>query len=603
MRVALDFIGRARRPWRIADTGDLIDNVREIVGISSGGRMTFLNEPWSRYTGASTVAGRGAAWRAFVHPDDLALLDDCTAQVMTGATPSSQAEVRLRRADGAFRWFAARIIMLPLDAGGGPRMMIALADIDEAGPASSNAATFARETAAHADIARALPNRAQLIEQLARAIGLAERAGTGVVVLYLDLDHFKSINDAYGRAAGDALLTQTGARITGVLRAGDTASRFGGDEFVMVCATSVGARHAVHIAERLQLSLSRPLAIGAQVVHAGASIGISLYPSDGDEPQQLICKARTAMLAAKESGRSTYRIFGERLHEATVSAIEFEADLREAVAANQFAVLYQPIVNITSGLVLGAEALVRWKHPRRGVLLPDDFIGFAERAGLIGRIGDIVLATACAQLNRFVLADDDAFAIAINVSAAQFLTDGFVETIAGTIERYGIPPRRIELEITESIMMGNGPRVIETVKQLKALGLRLSIDDFGTGYSSLSYLRDFPIDTLKIDRSFVSGVTTDRAHEAISGAIVTLAHSMNIYVIGEGVETPDQVAALRALGTDGLQGNYISEPLPASAFEAFVAGHHADAVPAPRRRHVIGSNGVSADAVVPHGRS
>jgi predicted signal transduction protein with EAL and GGDEF domain len=373
-------------------------------------------------------------------------------------------------------------------------------------------------------------------------------------------------------------LIETGNRIRASLRADDTASRFGGDEFVVACRAD-DIVDVTRIAERLQAAVRTPIELDGKRFSVASSIGISVYPDDGDACADLVQKADAAMYAAKQSGRNAWNFYSAQDHLPALAALELEVELREAIAREQFVVYYQPIINVGSGRVIGAEALVRWAHPERGLLPPSEFIAFAEDHGLIAPIGELVLHAACAQLRRMHLRPSDDFSIAVNVSARQFVKPEFVGTIAAAISVHGIDARRLEIEITESVVMGDSAAVLRTLDRLEALGVRLSLDDFGTGYSSLAYIKSFPIHTLKIDRSFVSDIALNFTDQAIAKTIVTLAHSLGMRTVAEGVETEQQLDLLRSFGADCFQGFLVSRPLASDQFEEFVAGRRSVRVP------------------------
>jgi diguanylate cyclase (GGDEF)-like protein len=398
----------------------------------------------------------------------------------------------------------------------------------------------------------------------------ANRIGGGVIVMYVDLDRFKAINDSFGHAAGDAVLKHTGERIRQTLRAGDTASRVGGDEFIVVCATSAPANDVDPIAARLLAALTAPIDVAGETFVVEASIGISVYPADGHEADTLIRKADAAMYLAKQHGRNTFRRFGNEALASVVAATQFESELRHAIAANQLVVYYQPIVDLRTGRPRAAEALVRWQHPQRGLLAPDEFIAFAEERGLIGQIGGVVLETACETLAWLKRSGHPTIKIGVNVSAHQFGAPGFIDSIVEALQRHQIEPRLLAVEITESVVMGNTIATLATLDALDALGVSLSIDDFGTGYSSLAYIKRFPITTLKIDRSFVQDISEDKTDQAIAKTIITLAHSLGMRVVAEGVETHAQLAILAELDVDSVQGYFFSRPLGLPEFQRYI---------------------------------
>jgi diguanylate cyclase (GGDEF)-like protein len=514
-------------------------------------------------------------------------MEEYIANIRGGSNTTHQYEVRLRRRDGVYRWFLVRTIALPTAPGAPRRWLSSSTDIDDLKQTQGALAKAAAalDHLAHHDALTKLPNRVRLSEDLDRALSRAHRSNLGVIVMYIDVDNFKSINDTLGHAAGDDVLAQAGTRIAEVLRSGDLACRIGGDEFVLVCMTSEGANHAAHIAQRLLASLAKPMHVQGTVVSIGASIGISLHPRDGHDVAGLLRKADSAMYAAKEAGRNCYRVFGEKTHSPTMEALEFEADLREAIANRELVVAYQPIVRLDTNRIVGAEALVRWQHPRRGLLLPSEFIKIAEKTDLIAQLSYVVVDAACELLNRIVADEHEEFFISVNASARQFEVAGLADGIANALKLRGVSPARIEVEITESLMMSTVPTVIESFNAIRELGVKLSIDDFGTGYCSLGYLRKYPLNTIKIDQSFVEHIADSVTDQAIARAIISLAHTMQMSVIAEGVESEEQLARLRSLGCDAVQGNYISRPLSSDDFERFVRRH--EVVHRDRRRRPL----------------
>ncbi len=422
------------------------------------------------------------------------------------------------------------------------------------------------EHLAHHDELTSLPNRVLMMERLDAVL-----AGRGdVVVLYLDLSDLRAVNETTGHASGDRALAIIAARIRRCIRAGDTASRVGGDEFVIVCASDNAPAESTQIAERLIAAVSEPIVAGAARMHLGANVGIAIAPVHGNDPDGLIRKAEAAMYRAKDSGANTCRLYEPAIHAELLERSTLRHDLEAAIARDEFVVHYQPIASMTSGAIIGAEALVRWLHPTRGLLAPSEFIPVAEAHGYIASIGQAVMDKACAQINRFALRTNDEFAMAVNVSALQIRDPGFVESVSALLRRHGIDSARLEIEITESVIMEDMKAVVARLHQLAALGVRLSIDDFGTGYSSLAYVKHFPVHTLKIDRSFVRDLADNPTDQAIATTIITLAHNLGMRVVAEGIESQEQFAGLRGLGADDMQGYLLSRPLPADDFERFV---------------------------------
>jgi diguanylate cyclase (GGDEF)-like protein len=423
---------------------------------------------------------------------------------------------------------------------------------------------------AHHDLITGLPNRALLMDRMTVALANAQRAKTALLVMYLDLDDFKLVNDAWGHAAGDEALVVIADRLRACLRTGDTASCVGGDEFVIVCAMADPGEDTGPVAARLLAACSEPIVTGGRALKVSASIGISVFPADGQNPEELIARADAAMYRAKLSGHNSYRMYTAALHGQILARSTLKSDLELAIARDEFVVFYQPLMSLTSRAIIGAEALVRWQHPTRGLLAPNAFIDFAEEHNLIAPIGEAVMHAACAQMNRFSLGTDDEFTMAVNVSAVQFREPGFIDSVLTVLAKHRIDPLRFEIELTESAVMHDTATAIRTLTTLHALGIKLSIDDFGTGYSSLAYIKNFPLHTLKIDRSFVIDIAENATDQAIAVTIITLAHSLGMRVVAEGIETEQQFDRVRALGADDMQGYLISRPLPSAEFERFV---------------------------------
>ncbi len=436
--------------------------------------------------------------------------------------------------------------------------------------AEREAAAARLDHLAHHDSVTGLPNRVLMLDRLRVALAAAERTRTDVLVIYLDLTNFRGVNDALGHGAGDDVLGSIGARLRGCMRSSDTASRVGGDEFVIVCETDNAAAESERISARLMTAISQPITVGSSTISLEASIGISMFSADGPEPDELVRKADLAMYRAKESGQA-FHVYSAALHAELLARSTLKRDLEAAIARDEFVVFYQPIISLTSLAIIGAEALVRWRHPTRGLLAPNTFIGFAEEHGLIAAIGETVMRKACAQMARLALAPEDEFTMAVNVSAVQFRRPRFVDSVVAVLAEHGLERSRLEIEITESVIMDDLQSVMRTLHELAALGVKLSIDDFGTGYSSLAYVKTFPVHTLKIDRSFVKDIGANPTDQAIAATIITLAHNLGMRVIAEGVETEEQLAQLRGLGADDMQGFLISRPLSAADFESFVS--------------------------------
>ena len=427
------------------------------------------------------------------------------------------------------------------------------------------------EFLAYHDPLTGLPNRVLLEDRLKQAIALAERGQHGLALVFIDLDNFKKINDSLGHAAGDALLKEVATRLKRCVRDTDTISRQGGDEFVLVLGGLHGSEGSLPVLTKIMESLQEPFVCEGNELSTSASMGVALYPQDGDCFDILRKKADMAMYRAKEAGRNTYRFFDEAMDEEAVEHLLMRSGLRRAIERGEFVLHYQPQIDIASGHVVGVEALLRWEHPEFGLVPPGRFIPVAEESGLIVPIGAWVIEEACRQAMAWRRAGLPDLVMAVNLSAAQFRRSGIEETVAQALQRSGLVPALLELELTESILLQDVEQVLATVQRLKQLGVQLAIDDFGTGYSSLSYLKRFDIDKLKIDQSFIRDLASDPDDAAIVRAIIQMAHSLGLRAIAEGVETVELLQQLRGFGCDEAQGYHYARPMPAAAFEHYLA--------------------------------
>jgi diguanylate cyclase (GGDEF)-like protein/PAS domain S-box-containing protein len=421
---------------------------------------------------------------------------------------------------------------------------------------------------AHHDMLTGLPNRAYLTERLTTILALARRHGTLVAIMFIDLDNFKTVNDSLGHHSGDALLKEVAARIKEVLREADMVSRLGGDEFLVILADFAAPEDAAKVAEKLLEIISAPIALEGQQLCTNASIGISVFPRDGDNADDLIRHADLAMYSVKEHGRGHSRFYTRGLADAATDTLAQESRLHEAVRRGEFVLYYQPQLNVEDLRLTGIEALVRWRNPERGLIDPSEFIQFAETRGIIDEIGEYVLREACRQNKAWQTAGFAALPISVNVSAVQFRRGALVAEVKRVLEETGLEGRYLELELTESLLMDKDI-VGEALAGLRALGVKITIDDFGTGYSSLGYLKRYPIDKLKIDRSFIDDLGTDADERAIAIAIINLAKTLKLTALAEGVERQEQLDFLRAHGCDEFQGYLAGNPVPAEEFSAF----------------------------------
>jgi diguanylate cyclase len=420
------------------------------------------------------------------------------------------------------------------------------------------------------DALTGLPNRVLFLDRLEREIAHAERDGHAFAVLVVDLDRFKVINDTLGHGPGDQLLTEIARRLSLAIRAVDTVARTGGDEFLLLITGIREPADAAVIAAKIVSELDKSVSISATEVHTSASIGISVYPADGTDSESLVAHADEAMYFAKQSGRNGFQFFSSGMSVFSRERLDLESDLRRALPLKQFEVHYQPKIDIASGRMSSVEALLRWRHPTRGLVGPNDFIPLAEESGLMFAIGVWVLREACRQARQWRDESLPFLRIAVNISPIHFLQPKFLGIVRAALSDHDLEPRYLEIELTETTVMDHAESSIQILEELSRMGVLVSIDDFGTGYSSMSYLRRFPIDKLKIDRSFIKDLTTNSDAASIVKAIISLAHSLRLKVVAEGVETAQQLEQLRELGCDQFQGFYRSAAVLPAEIEKFL---------------------------------
>jgi diguanylate cyclase (GGDEF)-like protein/PAS domain S-box-containing protein len=443
-----------------------------------------------------------------------------------------------------------------LDAQGRPEFLLGISeDIAERKRAEAQIARLA-----HYDPLTDLPNRVLFQKDLGEALARRTRTGGHLAVHFIDLDRFKTVNDTLGHPLGDDLLRIAAQRLRGCVRDGDTVARLGGDEFAVVQNGLTDLTGATRLAQRIVEAMAAPFELQGHQVMIGASVGVALAPSDGESPDELLKKADMALYRAKGDGRGAFHFFEKAMDEQLQARRGLELDLRRALQAGEFEVHYQPLYNLGDDRVTGFEALARWRHPERGMVSPADFIPLAEEIGLIAPLGEWVLRTACSEAAGW----PDHVRVAVNLSPAQFRDRTLVSSVVSALAMSGLPAERLELEITESVLLQDNAANLKVLHDLKALGVRISMDDFGTGYSSLSYLRSFPFDKIKIDQTFVRDILKDSDALAIIRAVLDLGASLGIVTTAEGVETREQLDALRLHGCAEIQGYYISRPSPAS---------------------------------------
>lgn len=463
-------------------------------------------------------------------------------------------ELMVIRKDGSV--FPLLVFGSPSILGGRPAVVGTVLDIS----AQKMAERRIRELADF-DALTGLPNRRLLQARFSQLLATAERDESEISLVFLDLDHFKRVNDSLGHSVGDDLLCEVACRLVGAVRRVDTLARLGGDEFI-IALPGTGAATAIEVARRLLDVCVQPFAVAGHELTITPSLGISVFPQDGKDLETLLKNADAAMYRAKEGGRNAFQFYASEMNTATLERLLMENNLRRALLLQEFVLHYQPLVSLQSGLIIGVEALIRWQHPDFGMIMPDRFIHIAEETGLINRIGDWVLYEACRQAQAWTDAGLPPLTMAVNVAPVQFRQSGFVEAVAGALAASGLLADRLELEMTERTVMHDAEIHINTLTALHRMGVGLSLDDFGTGYSSLAYLKRFPVGKLKIDRSFVSELDSDADDRAIASTIVSMGRNLRLTVLAEGVETEPQLDLLRKMGCDMAQGFHFSRAVP-----------------------------------------
>ena len=498
--------------------------------------------------------------------DTAARLQAADLDVIASGRAILGSEEPRRRLDGSQGWFVANTVPLHDKDGQLISILSTYEDITDRKRADEKI-----EFLAYHDTLTELPNRMLVQDRFHQAIAYAERSHSKVALLFLDLDNFKTINDSLGHLLGDGLIKIIAGRLVECMRDADTVSRQGGDEFLIILTSLEDADTIAPILVELMNRLSEPCVIEGHELTTSASIGISLYPDDGRDFDSLLKKADIAMYRAKDAGRNTYRFFDDQMNVETVEQLRLRSGLRRALAEDQLVLHYQPQIDIVTGNLIGAEALMRWHHPELGMIPPGRFIPIAEDSGLIIPIGEWALREACRQARAWQKAGMHSLTVAVNLSAIQFKRGDVEQSVVRALEESGLDPALLELELTESIIIQDTQTVLETVQRLKRLGVKLSIDDFGTGYSSLSYLKRFQVDKLKIDQSFVLDLANDEEDAAIVSAIIHMARSLGLTTIAEGVENEQALARLREFGCDEAQGYFFARPMPSEEFIAFRA--------------------------------
>ena len=557
--------------WRLSEqerdrTERVLDATADgIYGVDCDGRITFANPAMARFVGRTPdeLVGR-EQHEALGHgaPDGTPYApgDACrTCSAVAAADGTTVADDTFARADGSR--FPVELSANPMaDRGQRLGTVVTFRDLTER--------TRLTRHALH-DALTGLPNRVLFVDHVRRALARLERRAESVAVLFIDLDRFKVINDSLGHGAGDALLVEAARRLQTVLRAHDAVARFGGDEFVVLCDDLTDSQQAVSIAERIVTVLSRPFALDGTEAYTSASVGIAFTSDPDARAEDLLRDADAAMYRAKTSGRNGYEVFDEDMRTRAVVRLELESQLRRALERDELRVHYQPQVNLADDRIAGVEALVRWQHPDRGLLPPADFLPLAEETGLIADVDAWVLEQACAQAKAWSDAHPTLhrLTMSVNISGRQLAQPGLARTVARVLTRTGLPPSRLCLEMTESVLMDDVGTASAALEALKRLGVQIAVDDFGTGYSSLAHLSRFPVDVLKVDRSFVAGLSDAAESWSMVAAVLSLSRALGLTTIAEGVEHEHQLGALRSLGCEVAQGYRFARPQPAEDIE------------------------------------
>ncbi len=527
----------------------------------------YLNERWSVMLGmeAKPTYTNFVALMELVHPDDLNEVRNVFNDVLSGRTPSYKVEHRVRTANGEWRWILSSGKAVKRDGQGlVERIAGTNMDIHE-----RKLTELRVEYLAHHDELTSLPNRISFHHSLEHAIRQAKRKRAQLAVMFIDLDRFKNINDSLGHEYGDLLLQEVSTRLQTALRDSDIVARLGGDEFVVLLEGWQAEEDLISVGNKILQSVCKPYTFDGQEYDITASVGVSTFPHHGLDAQTLLRHADVAMYRAKELGKNNFQFYTAQMDFNSVDRLRLESALRRAINRDEFRLHYQPVVNLATGYMVGMEALVRWQHPQRGLVAPLEFIPIAEETGLIVPIGEWVLRAACEQNRKWQQQGYGPLRVSVNLSPRQFQAN-LVGVVKRVLEETGLPAQLLELEITESMVMQNPDQAVRLLNELHDMGIALSIDDFGTGYSSLAYLKRFPIDSLKIDRSFITELPVDTDNAAIIRAIIQMAHGLEIHVVGEGVETAEQAGFLSDQLCDRVQGFHYSKPLPHAEFELLI---------------------------------
>jgi diguanylate cyclase (GGDEF)-like protein/PAS domain S-box-containing protein len=551
LHFALESAGEGIWDWDIAnDKYEFSSGVRTLLAIP-------LNEPIPECVSSSN----------FIHPDDAGRVHGALEAYLAGATPSYECEFRIRARDGQWKWVLSRGTVVSRDANAKPLIMTGtMSDITER---KESEATVWRH--ANLDALTGIANRRLFRERLEMEMLRSQRYGHQVAILYIDLDRFKEVNDLYGHDAGDRVLVDAVQRMQRCVRQTDTIARLGGDEFAIMMTELDNAGHVDFVCQNLLAELSTPFQVKKDQTYVTASIGVALYPIDAIDPEDLLRRADQAMFAAKRNGKNQFCYFMQSMDENAHRKLRISNELHHALEKGQMSVHYQPIVDLSNGRIIKAEALLRWHHPTLGVVEPSIFIPYAEESGLIGRLGDWVFAQAAQAAQRWSIHTGEAFQVSINKSPMQLMRRTADTDSLRHLDAMKLAGSHVAVEITEGILLHALPNIIERLQEYRNAGVQVAIDDFGTGYSSMNYLLEFQIDYLKIDQSFIRDMTSNAAHHTIAETMILMAHKLGLKAIAEGVETPEQLALLKAAGCDYAQGFLFAPALPPEQFEAMLA--------------------------------
>jgi diguanylate cyclase (GGDEF)-like protein/PAS domain S-box-containing protein len=561
----------------------LVHNSSDLITVVAGdGTIRYQSPSVERMLGRRAAELAGTALIDLVHPDDQHHVTAALAKLAETQTATGNLECRLQHADGSWRHSESICTNLSDDPRVGG-LVLNIRDVTER--------TALEQQLTHQafhDPLTGLANRALFSDRVDHALARAGRNSPTAAVVFLDLDDFKTINDTLGHGAGNELLVAVADRLRGILRPADTAARLGGDEFALLLEDIPSEQEALAIAERVTLALREPFPLADHQVLVRASLGVAVAEPQHRQADELLRNADMAMYLAKANGKGRCERYEPSLRRTLVERFELIGDLRQALERGQFVVHYQPIVALTTGEITGLEALVRWLHPQRGIIPPTAFIPLAEETGLIIPIGRWVLEQACQQVRQWQQAVGRQLSISVNLSPRQFQDPGLIDDVARALHQADLDPDSLVLEITETLLMHDTEATIAKLGKLKALGVRLAIDDFGTGYSSLSYLRRFPVDILKVDKSFIDAVAANAQDSALTQAIIKLGHTLRLQTVAEGVEAPEQASQLRTLQCELGQGYYFAQPLDADQVAALLDGH-SSAVPTAASNHTPGT--------------